>query len=106
MPFNLALMTLIKEHLISKTTDGEAMSLTPSRLKRMRMKNFALAQLQQRRAQNTLISKLYETLESDSGKYTIDQLYRHFGAEGLGYKFEDFLTIPAREHRSAEGGLL
>jgi len=97
----LALLTLIKERLISKTTDGGYVINAVS-LEENEMKNFALAQMQQRKAQNALISRLFEILEVDSGKFSIDQLYRHFGAEGLGYKFEDF-DILVREQISRGG---
>jgi len=99
---HLALMTLIKDRLISKTTEG-GFAINAVSLEENAMKNFALAQLQQRRAQNALISRFHETLETDSGKYTIDQLYRLFKAEELGYKFEDF-DILVREQISMSRG--
>ena len=100
----LALMTLIKDRLVSKTTEG-GFAINAISLEENAMRNFAMAQLQQRRGQNALISRFHETLETDSGKYTIDQLYRVFKAEELGYKFEDF-DILVRDQIRASGGAI
>jgi hypothetical protein len=87
----LALMTLISDHLISKSADADSAYLVNAASQHEnQIKSLAMGQIQRQMSQNRILSKLYETLEVNSGKYTIDQLYRMFEVEHMGYSFEDF----------------
>jgi hypothetical protein len=100
----LALISLISDHLISRSLETGGYVLNVVSTQENEIKNLAMMQIQKKMAENHLISKLYETLEVDSGKYTIDQLFRNSEAEKLGYKFEDF-DILVRD-QIARGGIV
>ena len=99
----LALMSLISDHLISKTNDGQY-AINVVSLEENEWRAVAMTQMQKKMAENKLVSKLYETLDRDSGKFTTDQLFREFEAERFGYKFEDF-DVLVRD-QIARGGIV
>ena len=86
----LALMTLVQEHLISKSSDTGGYLINAVSTKENELKEAMFAQFHKKMAENALISRLYQTLDADSGKFSTEQLYRTFEADKLGYQFADF----------------
>ena len=86
----LALMSLLSERLISKSAETGGFLINVVSTQESKIKDLAMIQIQQKMAQNLLVTRLYEKLDNESGRYTTDQLYRALDAASVSYKFEDF----------------
>jgi hypothetical protein len=85
----LVILSLIEARLISRTDEGDYVVNVIS-LQENQLKNLAFAQVHKQMGVARLTSQLYEALERESGKFTVDQLYRHLDGKALGHEFEDF----------------
>jgi hypothetical protein len=85
----LLLLSLMESRLISITEDGQYIVNRVSLAENI-MRSAAISQMQKKLAENKLLSQLFLTLDHDSGKYGVDQLYRVLKASEDGFAFEDF----------------
>jgi len=91
----VVLLSLLADKVISRTDEGTYV-LNVVSLQENQLKNLAFAQVHKQMSTARLASKLYEFVDRESGKYTIDQLYRALDADELGFEFEDF-NVHVRE---------
>jgi len=83
------LLSMVEARLVSITDDDtyvvNRVSQSDDQFKRA-----AIMEMQKRQGLNMLLSNVFQTLDRDSGKFTIDQLYRSARAQEAGFSFEDF----------------
>jgi hypothetical protein len=93
----LLLMQLISDNLIVYTEHNTyvpnvARDVFPDE----NFKQLAVQDMQRRFGTNKLLSNIYELLDQESGRYTIDQMYRRLASSVEGFTFDDF-NIQVRE---------
>ena len=94
----LVLLSLIELHLISLTLAGTYAINVVDPSERARMASI-YDQFIRRGQHQKIISDLLQLLDRESGKFTIDQAYRHLKVEEAGYQFEEF-DVMVREYAS------
>lgn len=83
------LLSMVEARLIS-ITDADTYAVNRVSQSEDQFKRAAIVEMQKRQGLNTILSTVFQTLDSDSGKFTIDQLYRSARAQEMGLSFEDF----------------
>ena len=88
----LVLMSLLETKLISISLDDQYV-LNKVSLQENDFKELAAGEMRKRMNQPRLLGKLYEFLDRESGKYTIDQLYRTLEIDQYENTFDDFNVL-------------
>jgi hypothetical protein len=92
----LALLSLIEAHLISYTVHA-TYAINVVDLAEQHSRASIYEEFSKRTRHQKVISDLLQALERDSGKFSIDQAFRHLEVEKSGFKFEEF-DIMVREY--------
>ena len=86
------LLSMIEARLISVAEDGRYVVNRVS-LSENRIREALGNEIIMRNMVNVVLSRVFQSLESDSGKYTLDHLYRHVNASEAGVSFEIFDVV-------------
>lgn len=94
----LIIMQLIADSLVKMTVENTYVPVVAnSSFPNDQMMEMAKDQMLRAFNANKLTSDIYEILERESGKYTVDQLFRHMRPDPLGYSFDHFHAHIRRE---------
>jgi len=92
----LALLSLIEQRLISYTAEG-TYAINVVSLSEAAQRALLFEEMIKRRGHQKIISNLLDLLETQSGRFTIEQAYRHLKLEESEYTFAEF-NIMVREY--------